>query len=212
MHFLIRRKVTDIDATDVEFNLAAPVVRTLDTMLSGHLSVSGNQAPFDLKATCASSALATRNVDLRREIVDAFRRSNAAGVNTTNATPLFNFDVSAQGSGTIGLDSSSYHVSASSQLRLIGTSVRPLVTGHVELDEGRFFYKRQFQITRGNIGFTDASRNDPTLDIVATTTVSPYRVTILVGGTASHPTVDLNVDPPTREDGHRLQALMPVVL
>jgi hypothetical protein len=100
----------------------------------------------------------------------------------------------------------------SANLQVSGTDVSPVVRGQIDVNKGKFIYKRDFQILRGGITFDDPVKPDPSLDIVAVSDVDNYRVFITIGGRASSPTVEFSVDPPTRESGTQISKLEILVL
>jgi hypothetical protein len=100
----------------------------------------------------------------------------------------------------------------SSNLSIRGTDIEPSVSGQVEINKGRFIYKRDFTITRGLLLFDDPVKPDPSLDIVAQSEVDAYRVYISITGRGSNPTVEFSIDPPTRENGESIKKLEILVL
>ena len=82
----------------------------------------------------------------------------------------------------------------------------------MNIDEGKFNYKRSFDISRGIITFDDQIQIDPKLDIIASTEILPYTVTIAISETASNPVVEILVDPPTRDNNEIITPLDSIVL
>ena len=58
------------------------------------------------------------------------------------------------------------------------------------------FRGNTFQLTRGDINFSNPFRLDPVLNVEATTTISQYQVTIDFSGSASHLVMNYRSDPP----------------
>jgi translocation and assembly module TamB len=97
-------------------------------------------------------------------------------------------------------------------MKLSGTDVAPVIAGLVEVNNGRFTYRRDFEVKRGIINFDDPVKPDPSLDISAQNEVANYRVTIQITGRATAPVVDFMIDPPTRPDGSPISKLEIIAL
>ncbi len=90
-------------------------------------------------------------------------------------------------------------------LSLIGQPARPNLTGRVTVLKGYvLFLDRKFNITRGMVEFTDPNRINPSVDLVATTTVksyqamegTSYKINLLVLGSLEEAEVGLTSEPP----------------
>ena len=70
------------------------------------------------------------------------------------------------------------------------------VAGNVQGNHGWYsFQGRRFQMEKAELLFTGGSQIDPGLDIVARYKVSQYQVDLVIGGTASKPTLTLRSNP-----------------
>jgi autotransporter translocation and assembly factor TamB len=82
------------------------------------------------------------------------------------------------------------------------------VAGNVQGNHGWYsFQGRRFQMEKAELLFTGGSQIDPGLDIVARYKVSQYQVDLVIGGTASKPTLALRSNP-TLEQADILSVLL----
>src|ERR1700690_814498 len=82
-------------------------------------------------------------------------------------------------------------------VRLRGNWDNPVLLGHVHLLGGEMAFRgNTFQLTRGDINFSNPFRLDPVLNVEATSTINQYQVTIDFSGPASHLALNYRSDPP----------------
>ena len=192
-----------IDIVLKEAGLIVPVnfLKSFESKLSGELSITGNQPPFKVAGNVTiDEARATREVDLRNEIINALRRQSFSTAKLDEQPSLL-FDLNLRADETIKIHNRNLQGKLSADLQILGTDIAPTITGQMEVNRGMFVYKRDFEINRGLVTFDDPVTPDPNLDIVSSADIGNYRVFIDVNGRASNPTVEFSVDPPTREDG-----------
>ena len=82
------------------------------------------------------------------------------------------------------------------RLMVRGTMARPVVFGEVEIDSGGslIFNDNRYQVERGTLTFTNPNRIDPALDLVATTNIQQFNITLHLGGTLERPDVNFSSD------------------
>ena len=203
-----------IDVSFAEATVIYPVavLKSFETQVSGNVVFSGRQAPYRLAGDIViNRARSTREMDLRDEIINALRqKSFSAAVVAEKPTIIFDLNITADQS--INIHNRNLQMLLSSDLHLRGTDISPIVSGQVEVDKGRFIYKRDFKITRGVLTFDDPVRPDPALDVLAVSDVDNYRVYVSVTGRASNPSVEFSVDPPNRESGSPISEIEILVL
>ena len=73
------------------------------------------------------------------------------------------------------------------ELRLLGTVEQPGLTGRIDVEEGAELRlrERKYSVDRGVITFTNERAIEPILDILATTKVSDYNITMQISGDAT---------------------------
>ncbi len=87
------------------------------------------------------------------------------------------------------------------RLAVGGTSAAPLVTGRLQVVHGTYsLLGKDFAIARGTLSFSGGAKPDPLLDILAQASSGGVTAQILVGGTASAPTLRLTSQPKLPQD------------
>jgi hypothetical protein len=73
----------------------------------------------------------------------------------------------------------------SANLRIVGTLDEPVPTGRVAIEEGGdvFLGGRTYDVVRGTVDFSNATRVEPTIDLALQTRVQRYDITLEVSGT-----------------------------
>ena len=81
-------------------------------------------------------------------------------------------------------------------LNVEGTTARPIVFGSIESRDGRLLFRnRSWSITTATVRFADPRRVDPFLDVVATSRIGDYDVTMQIGGPVSNVNVRFSSTP-----------------
>ncbi len=206
--------MTDINLNmeNATFVYPFPIVKNFDTTLNANLHITGQDFPLQVAGTIdVKRARSNREIDIRQAILESIRSSSSqSGPQSLLATALFDIRISAAES--ISFNSRNAQATLSSNLHLSGSDLAPELSGLIEVNRGRFFYKRDFSIQRGLINYDDPVKPDPSLDISALSEVGGYRVNIGISGKASSPVIDFTVDPPTRPDGTPITKLEIITL
>src|SRR5215471_12216081 len=106
-------------------------------------------------------------------------------------------DLSLIADRAIKLDTPVMKVLSSTDLRIRGTMLNPLLTGRIEADTGDLYFQgTRYRITRGRIDFANSARFEPHFDLEAETDVRDYRVILTLNGTVDKFKADLHSDPP----------------
>ncbi|MDQ3233656.1 MAG: translocation/assembly module TamB domain-containing protein, partial [Pseudobdellovibrionaceae bacterium] len=207
----------NIDLDRMEFNrLNVPVLKSADLTLSGNLAVTGHKLPLNLSGSLEIDRLQSiGNFDLRKQIVTSLYETklNSSAVAASEQTPFVNLDVGIVADKSITIKNKSLEAVLSADMRVRGTDMQPLLLGQIIADRGTFNYRRTFKINQAVISFDElVSPPNPRLDIIGETTVSPYKVEVLVSGNLQAPRVQLTVDPPNRDDGSPISNLDILIL
>ena len=81
-------------------------------------------------------------------------------------------------------------------LSVEGTTARPVVFGSVESRDGRIVFRgRDWSVTSATVRFADPRRLDPFLDVLATSRIGEYDVTMQITGPVSNVTVRFSSTP-----------------
>lgn len=202
----------DIALSDATVTYPVAFLKSFEAQISGNVSISGSSVPYKVTGDIeVNRARSTSEVDIRDEIINALRSQSFTG-SLRNESPVVVLDLNVTANQSINIHNRNLQAVLSTDLVVRGTDVQPSVLGQVEVDKGKFIYKRDFQIARGLVTFDDPVKPDPTLDILAAAEADNYRVYIAINGRASNPTVEFSVDPPTREDGTTISKVEILVL
>ena len=107
------------------------------------------------------------------------------------------FDIRVVTQNPIVIDNSLAKAEVTANLRLMGNPYEPGLSGRVEIDEGGelHFQERTYVVDRGVITFTGERTIEPNLDILATTSVGGYDITLRVSGETGKTETTLTSDP-----------------
>ncbi len=107
------------------------------------------------------------------------------------------FDIAVDTSPNARLEWSGAHVETEGSLRLRGTWQHPILLGSIHLFSGEMSFRgNKYQISRGEINFSNPFRLDPVLSVEATTRIQQYDITLAFTGPTSHLTLAYRSDPP----------------
>jgi translocation and assembly module TamB len=88
-------------------------------------------------------------------------------------------NVAVRSSTNLNLTSSTVNVQGHADLRVIGTAADPVIVGRTELSGGEIFLmNNRYQIQRGIIEFSNPARTEPVLNVVLTTTINQYNLSL----------------------------------
>lgn len=184
------------------------VLKSIDVVASGDLSLSGNQLPLSLAGNISiDKASSQGNFDIRNQILEMIRkrRFNAP---SAPENPVLSLDLHVNAENSIYIKNRNIIATLSGNLNISGNEQAPILLGQIQIPKGQFSYKRVFDIQRGTITFDEPiSPPDPKLDIFGIANVSSYRVMVAVTGQVSDPKVALAIDPPTRQDGTPIEKM-----
>lgn len=166
-------------------------------LASGTLQLSGT----------SSAALLSGRIEVQRvlfaqgvDMASFFSSASDTTPGPSSSSPFLQnlaFDIQGQTTPGARIEWSGAHVEMDGNVRLRGTWDRPVLLGHIHLLGGEMpFRGNTFQLTRGDINFSNPFRLDPVVNIEATTTISQYQVTIDFSGSASHLVMNYRSDPP----------------
>lgn len=194
-------------------DLSLPYLKTVHVTLDGNLILSGKERPYKLDGNVKIARAQTdKFLDLEGEILKEYSAHRIGTGFQEEKKPLLLFNLAIDANKSIEIKSRSLTTTLSTSLSLKGTSEKPTLSGLINVDKGKFRYKRDFVITHGEMIFDNPLRNDPKLNIIAKAQVGTYVVTIYISGDSSKPLVDILVDPSTKDDGSPISRLDAIVL
>jgi translocation and assembly module TamB len=125
--------------------------------------------------------------------------SESVASNITTSPFLRNLQLDVQGTTTPNavIEWPSGRFQADSSVTLRGTWQNPVLLGNIHLLTGDITFRGdRYNLSRGEINFSNPFRMDPVLNIEATTRILQYEITVSFSGPASHLTMSYRSDPP----------------
>lgn len=168
----------------------------LRTVVDGTLVLRGSTA-----APILEGNLQIDSMSYRSEFEEFLALFQSGGLNSSGS-PLdpLRLSIHVAGNRNITIKNELADVEARVDLDIKGTVSEPTMTGHVEISGGTLLFQgSRYEITRGNIDFTDPLKIDPVIDLQAETELRDYRVILAISGRGNAPHVDLRSDPPLPE-------------
>ena len=131
-------------------------------------------------------------VELVRGLLFQRQRLELAETNTVQATTRLNIGI--RGANALRVRNNVADLQGDVDLTVGGTLARPAISGTVTFDSGGtlIYNDNQYQVQRGQLTFT--SSLDPVVDLVATTEVQGFNITLNLGGTLERPDIHLASD------------------
>jgi translocation and assembly module TamB len=106
-------------------------------------------------------------------------------------------EISVQSSSQLTAATSQLSVEGQANLRIIGTAADPVVVGRATLTSGDIFFNgHQFHLERGIITFVDPNQTQPVLNVLITTTIRQYNLSISLVGPIDKLRTGFVSDPP----------------
>jgi translocation and assembly module TamB len=157
---------------------------TASSFVSGNVTITGFSVSSNIDL--ASIASSTSGVSLPP--------------NPDSPTKNIRLDIRIHSAPSLDFQNSFAKLAGNVALVVRGTVAQPTVLGRVVITEGSAtFNGARFQLQHGDIYFTNPVRIQPIVDVIATTTVEDYNITISVQGTTSKLTPTFRSEPPLSE-------------
>ena len=120
----------------------------------------------------------TQDFDLSG-LASQFQAGTESAPSTGGVTDNMKLNIAVQSSTNLNLTSSTVDVRGQANLRIIGTASDPVIVGRTELAGGEIFLmNKRFQIQRGIIEFLNPSRTEPVVNLLLTTTINQYNLSL----------------------------------
>jgi len=190
-------EVPDLVLAGTIANLEYPLFPGLEPRLSGRFRLEGPVDGLELSGDLqVRRALLRRRDDLATIIADWFLSTSPPAEGGG-----LKLDLQIEADRTLEARTSFIRVVGSASLKVSGTSNHPEVTGTVEFLEGGDFTFQgvRYELDRGVITFSDPTRMNPFLDIVARAWIDTYQVEVRLTGTVDRLVPVVTSDPPLPE-------------
>jgi len=137
------------------------------------------------------------NVDLIELIQGLFQRQRLelAETDTFQTTTQLNIGISGR-HDVLHVRNNVANLQGDVRLDVRGTLAKPVIFGDVSIDPGGtlVYNDNEYQVQRGALTFSNPNRIDPVIDLVATTEVQGFNITLNLGGTLERPDIHLASD------------------
>ncbi|HEX9944451.1 MAG TPA: translocation/assembly module TamB domain-containing protein [Thermoanaerobaculia bacterium] len=135
-------------------------------------------------------------VDLLQFIRALFQRQPVELAETNDFQATTQLALSISGPGALRVRNNVANLQGDVALNVRGTLARPVVFGDVNIDPGGtlVFSDNEYELQRGTLTFSNPNRIDPALDLVATTEIQRFNISVHIGGTLERPDVNFSSD------------------
>jgi hypothetical protein len=137
------------------------------------------------------------NVDLLRLVQAAlFQRQTLTLAETDSVQATTQLNIGIRGPEALRVRNNVANLQGSVNLTVQGTLARPVVFGNVTFASGGTldYNDNRYEVQRGQLTFSNPSRIDPVIDLLATTEVQGFHITLNLGGTLERPDIHLASD------------------
>ncbi|MBA3916525.1 MAG: translocation/assembly module TamB domain-containing protein, partial [Acidobacteriales bacterium] len=168
----------------------------LRTVLDGDLTASGSTAASSLNGRVLIDSISfTPEFDLATFISS----SGTPSVPSARPSPADNMklNIAVQSTSDLAASSSTVSLQGSANLRVIGTASDPVIVGRADLNSGDVFFNQQrFVLERGIVNFINPHHTEPNVNVLITTTVQQYNLSLTILGPVDKLTTSYTSDPP----------------
>jgi translocation and assembly module TamB len=166
------------------------------TVLGGDLNFVGTSEAATLNGRVLIDSLSfTQNFDLATLAGQV--QSGAESAPSQGMADKIKLDIAVQTSRDLNLASSEVSLQGQANLRVVGTAADPVIVGRTEFTAGDIFLmNKRYQIERGIIEFSNPNRTEPVLNILLTTTINQYNLSLTFLGPLDKMQTSYVSDPP----------------
>ena len=105
--------------------------------------------------------------------------------------------IAVQSSSQLNAGNAQLGIEGQANLRIIGTASDPVVVGRTDIASGDlFFQKRQYHLEQGVINFVNPNKTEPVLNLLITTTINQYNLSVRLTGPIEKLQTGYTSDPP----------------
>lgn len=105
--------------------------------------------------------------------------------------------IAVQSSSQLSAGTAQLGIEGSANLKIVGTASGPVIVGRTDIASGDlFFEKRQYHLEQGVINFVNPNKTDPVLNLMITTTINQYNISIRMTGPIEKLQTSYISDPP----------------
>jgi translocation and assembly module TamB len=166
------------------------------TVFGADLTLSGNTQSSLLQGRVLIESLSfTSDFDLS-SFMAQFTGTSAPPTGQSMADNL-KLQIAVQSTTQLSAGTAQLGIEGSANLRIIGTASDPVVIGRADLTSGDiFFAKNQYHLERGLITFANPNQTEPVLNMLITTVINQYNLSITIRGPVEKLQTSYVSDPP----------------
>jgi translocation and assembly module TamB len=168
----------------------------LRTVLDGNVNFTGSSAAAVLQGRVLIDSISfTPEFDLASFANQL--SGNTAPPSGENFADRVKLSISVQTAGQFAATSSQVSLEGQANLRVIGTASDPVIIGRADISSGEvFFMKKRYELQRGIVNFVNPSRTEPVLNMLISTTVEQYNLSVTLMGPLDRLRTSYVSDPP----------------
>jgi translocation and assembly module TamB len=166
------------------------------TVLGGDLNLVGTSQAANLNGRVLIDSLSfTQNFDLATLAGQV--QSGPESAPSEGMPNKVKLDIAVQTASNLNLTSSAVSLQGQANLRVVGTAADPVIVGRTEFTAGDIFLmNKRYQIERGVIQFSNPNRTEPVLNVLLTTTINQYNLSLTFLGPLEKMQTSYISDPP----------------
>jgi translocation and assembly module TamB len=166
------------------------------SVLEGDLNLVGTSQAANVNGRVVIDSLSfTSNFDMA-----SFAGQVQSGPESTPSEGMANkikLNIGVQTSRDMNLTSSAVSLQGQANLRIVGTAADPVIVGRTEFTAGDIFLMNQrYRIERGTIEFSNPNRTEPVLNVLLTSTINQYNLSLTFRGPLDKLQTNYVSDPP----------------
>ncbi len=153
------------------------------TVLDSELTLTGNQQASLLQGRVLIDSLSfTSDFDIST-FMSQFTENTSTPPTGQSMADNLKLQIAVQSTSQLSAGTAQLGFEGTANLRVIGTASEPVIVGRADLTSGDiFFQKNQYHLERGTITFANASQTTPVLNVLITTTINQYNLSITIRG------------------------------
>jgi translocation and assembly module TamB len=166
------------------------------TVLGGDLNLVGTSQAANLSGRVLIDSLSfTQNFDLATFAGQV--QSGPESAPGEGVASKVKLDIAVQTARDLNLTSSAVSLQGQANLHVVGTAADPVILGRTEFTAGDIFLlNKRYQIERGVIEFSNPNRTEPVLNLLLTSTINQYNLSLTFRGPLDKLQTSYVSDPP----------------
>jgi translocation and assembly module TamB len=152
------------------------------TIFDSDLTLTGNQQASLLQGRVLIDSLSfTSDFDIS-SFMSQFTGTSTPDTGQSMADNL-KLQIAVQSTSQLSAGTAQLGIEGSANLRVIGSAADPVIIGRADLTSADiFFHENQYHLERGTITFANPNQTTPVLNILITTTIKQYNLSITIRG------------------------------